>query len=91
MISCQVCFFLSAASWASCEATVVLAILVCNQISLPSSHPGMDFTQIGVDSIRLAPLRIGHQLLALAVEIVVKPSMRPFRQSTSGFEASRKG
>jgi len=84
-------FFLSAASWANCEATVVLAILVCNQTLSPSSHPGIDFTQIGVASICLVPLRIGRQLLALAVEIVVKPSMRLFHQSTSGFEASRKG
>jgi len=91
MISCQVCFFLSAVSWASCEATVVLAILVCNQTSSPSSHPGIDFTQISVASICLVSLRIGRQLLALAVEIVVKPSMQPFHQSTFGFGASRKG
>jgi len=71
--------------------TVVLAILVWSQTSSPSSHPGIDLTQIGVALICLVPLRIGRQLLALAVKIVVKPSMQPFRQSTSGFEASRKG
>jgi len=70
---------------------VVLAILICSQTLLPSSHPGIDFTQIGVVSICLEPLRIGHQLFALAVEIVVKPFMRPPHQSTSGLEASRKG
>jgi len=70
---------------------VVLAILVCSQILSPSSHPGIDFTQIGVVSTCLEPLRMGHQLLAFAVEIMVKPSIRPFHQSMSGFEASRKG
>ena len=71
--------------------TVVLAILVCNQTLLPSSHPGIDHTQTGVVSSCLVPLRIGRQLLALAVEIVVKLSMQPLRQSMSRFEASRKG
>jgi len=64
-ISCQVCFFLSVAALASSWATVVLVILVWSQISLPSSHPGMQHTQARVESYHLVPLRGGCQVFVL--------------------------